>query len=47
MTNRIALVLALLILAALAIDLLVYGDRHLIFLGKKFLQFLEWIAFWR
>lgn len=47
MTNRIALVLALLILAALAIDLLIYGDAHLIFLGKKFLQFLEWIAFWR
>lgn len=47
MTNRIALVLALMIIAALAIDIFVYGSAHMIFLGKKFLEFLEWIAFWR
>ncbi len=47
MTNRIALVLGLLILGALAADIYMFGSLHLIFLGKKMYQFIEWIAFWR
>ena len=47
MTNKIALSLALLILAALSLDAFLYGSEHLIFLGKKFADLLEWTAFWR
>lgn len=47
MTNRIALVLALLILGAVAIDYLYYGNEHLIFLAKKMAELIEWLAFWR
>ena len=47
MTNRIALVLALLITGAVVLDVLLFGDTHLIFLGKKFYQFVEWVAFYR
>ena len=38
MTNRIALVLALLIIGAIALDVMLYGKEHLIFLGKKFAE---------
>ncbi|MEX0310894.1 MAG: hypothetical protein AB3N17_11705 [Tateyamaria sp.] len=47
MTNRIALVLALLIIGAITVDVLLFGQEHLIFLGKKFAELLEWLAFWR
>ncbi|MCB1312721.1 MAG: hypothetical protein KDK29_12975 [Sedimentitalea sp.] len=47
MTNRIALVLGLLIVAAIAVDVALYGSAHLIFLGKKLDEFIEWLAFWR
>lgn len=47
MTNLIALVLAAMLLSALAIDVLMVGDRHIIFLGKKLFELTEWIAFWR
>lgn len=47
MTNRIALILALIISAALLIDVIFYGTEHLLFLGKKLFEFLEWLAFWR
>lgn len=47
MTNRIAVILGLIIIAAIIIDVAVYGDAHMIFLGKKFAELLEWIAFWR
>lgn len=47
MTNRIALFLAALILCALAIDVYYFGDIHLIFLAKKLMALIEWIAFWR
>jgi len=47
MTNRIALVLGLLILAAAVIDFVAYGPVHLVFLGKKFSALIEWVAFWR
>lgn len=47
MTNRIALILGLLLLTAIAIDLFIYGSEHLIFLGKKLFELTEWMAFWR
>ena len=47
MTDRTAFWLGLLIVAAITIDMVLYGTEHMIFLGKKFYDFLEWIAFWR
>lgn len=47
MTNRIALVLGLLITAMIVLDLAVFGSQHMVFLGKKFVELIEWIAFWR
>ncbi|MBJ6370263.1 hypothetical protein [Sedimentitalea arenosa] len=47
MTNSIALVLGLLILAALGMDLLLHGTEHLVFLGKKLFDLIDWVAFWR
>ena len=47
MTNTIAVVLGVLILGALTIDVMFYGTEHLLFLGQKFADFIEWLAFWR
>ena len=47
MTDRIALALGLMILSALALDLALYGSAHLVFLGKKLFELIEWVAFWR
>lgn len=47
MTNTLALVLAALLLSALAVDVALYGLDHLVFLGKKMFELIEWMAFWR
>ncbi|MFL4471466.1 hypothetical protein ACERZ8_16880 [Tateyamaria armeniaca] len=47
MTNRGAVILGLLIIGAIALDVMIYGSEHLVFLGKKFTDMLEWMAFWR
>ncbi len=47
MTNQIALGLGLFILAAVAVDVVLFGTEHLLFLAKKLSQLVEWIAFWR
>lgn len=47
MTTRIALILWLSILAALALDWLIFGTTHLVYLGKKLAELIEWLAFWR
>lgn len=47
MTNKLALYLGLIIVAALVVDVALFGTGHLIFLGKKLAQLIEWIAFWR
>lgn len=47
MTNRIALVLGLLLLGGLAIDFMLFGTQNQIFLVKKLFELTEWIAFWR
>lgn len=47
MTNRLALVIACLLIGLIAADQLYFGwDLH-IFLGRKFTDFIEYIAFWR
>lgn len=47
MTNRIAISLGLLLIAAAIIDIALFGDTHLIFLGKKLFALIDWVAFWR
>ncbi len=46
MTNQVAIGLVLLIVAALGANFWLGLDAH-IFLGKKFVDFIEWLAFWR
>ncbi|MBT3140688.1 MULTISPECIES: hypothetical protein [Roseobacteraceae] len=47
MTNQIAIGLGLFIVSALIFDLMLVGDEHVLFLGKKLFEFLQWLAFWR
>ena len=47
MTNRIALFLGFFLIVVIAADLYFYGTEHLIFLGKKLFELIEWLAFWR
>ena len=47
MTNRIAIWLGALILGAILLDYALFGTEHLLFLGKKLYEFLDWLAFWR
>lgn len=47
MTNPIAFWLAFLIVALLAADFWYFGSEHMVFLGRKFFVFLDWVAFWR
>lgn len=47
MTNQLAIILGIFLIAALALDVTVYGKEHMVFLGKKLFELIEWIAFWR
>ncbi|GHE92316.1 hypothetical protein GCM10016455_10430 [Aliiroseovarius zhejiangensis] len=47
MTNQIALSLGILIVGLIGADLLLADGASLLFLSRKFLEFTEWIAFWR
>lgn len=47
MTNRIALVLGLIIIGAIVVDYVYYGTEHIVFLAKKMNELIEWLAFWR
>lgn len=47
MTNSIALGLGVVLLSALVVDTALYGTDHILFLAKKFLDLIEWLAFWR
>lgn len=47
MTNTIALYLGLIILAAIAVDFLANDAVALTFTARKFLDLVEWVAFWR
>ncbi|MGR3365681.1 MAG: glyceraldehyde-3-phosphate dehydrogenase [Maritimibacter harenae] len=47
MTNRLALILFVLIVAAFAADFAVNAGRASLFLAKELFEFLHWLAFWR
>jgi len=47
MTNTIALWLAALILGFLALDHFYLDWNAPVFLGRKLLDLIEWMAFWR
>jgi hypothetical protein len=47
MTNTIALWLVLIIAALLAIDYVQYDWANTLFLLRKLLALIEWVAFWR
>ncbi len=47
MTNFAALVLGLFILGGIALDIYLFGPEHVIFIGKKLADLIEWMAFWR
>lgn len=47
MTNRIALILGFFLITAIAVDVLYFGTGHIVFLSKKMLELIEWLAFWR
>lgn len=47
MTNTIAIALGCLIMAALAVDYVFFDWAYSIALGARFLNFLDYLAFWR
>ena len=47
MTDRIALILAILIVALCALDLFANGGGVLFFLARKLFVFVEYLVFWR
>ncbi|SMX35930.1 glyceraldehyde-3-phosphate dehydrogenase [Maliponia aquimaris] len=47
MTNRLAILLGLIILGAIAADLVLNGGAALLFLGRKLFVLIDWLAFWR
>jgi len=47
MTDKIALWLGLFIAAAVAADLILFGNQHIVYLGRKLFELTDWMAFWR
>ncbi|WP_425039144.1 hypothetical protein [Primorskyibacter sp. S187A] len=47
MTNGIAFWTGLSILVCIGIDWVFFGTEHFLFLSKKGLDLIEWLAFWR
>ena len=47
MTNRIALYLAVILALAIGADILLDEGRALMFMLHKFVDLVEWVAFWR
>ncbi|MGD9293665.1 MAG: hypothetical protein PVI41_02175 [Roseobacter sp.] len=47
MTNRIALFIGVSLIALIVLDVLLFGTEHIVFLGKKMFDLIEWMAFWR
>ena len=47
MTNQIAIVMGIMLTAAIAIDVALFGSEHMVFLGKKLFELIDWVAFWR
>lgn len=47
MTNKIAVAIALMVLALFALDALFFDGHLPLFLARKTLALIEWVAFWR
>ena len=47
MTNPIAVFLGLLVFGGLAADWYFYDGASTLFLGRKCVDMIEWMAFWR
>ncbi|MET4102029.1 hypothetical protein ABIE58_001457 [Roseovarius sp. MBR-78] len=47
MTNRIAIVLGLMLIGALAYDVLQDDASGVLFLARKLMALIEYLAFWR
>ncbi|WP_199910655.1 hypothetical protein [Loktanella sp. Alg231-35] len=47
MTNTIAIWLGLIIAALLATDYVLYDWANTLFVLRKFMDLIEWVAFWR
>ena len=47
MTDRIALILGLLLVGLIALDVFANGGDVLLFLARKFAVFLDFLMFWR
>lgn len=46
MTNRIAVILGIIIIAVLAIDHFQYHSELALFLGHKLIAFIDFLKFW-
>jgi hypothetical protein len=46
MTNRIALVIGIVLVAVIAVDAVANGGAALGFLSRKFIDLIEWVKFW-
>ena len=47
LTDRIALWLAAVLILLIGADFLITGGATLLFLARKFLDLMDWVAFWR
>lgn len=47
MNNTLAIILGVLIIAGVASDVVLTGGETLLFLAKKFMNLMDWLAFWR
>jgi len=47
MTNRIALILAIAVITAIALDFALLGGAVSLFLGRKLVVLIDWAMFWR
>ena len=47
MTNRLAIILGSIIVLSILIDTIANGGAVTLFLSKRLLELIEWLAFWR
>jgi hypothetical protein len=47
MTNSLAIGIGIVLAVGLAVDFIFFGQSGALFLARKGLDLLEWLAFWR
>ncbi|TCS63286.1 hypothetical protein EDD52_107119 [Primorskyibacter sedentarius] len=47
MTNSLSIVLGLLLVGGIALDMFLTNGDSLLFLARKFVDLIDWVAFWR